>query len=126
MLHLYFVILLSSFYSLTSFVFWVLGLVEEKQKHKHFSLREKQHILIETHKGDFAVIYRISLLQILLSAKDGRKIKYGIDCDAICPQKKRAHSITQRCRQSYKQGDSGFTIEERAPIFHKTFQPNRI
>jgi len=79
---LYFVIVLCSFYSLTSFVFWVLGLVEEKQKGKHFSLREKKHILKETDKGNFAVIYRISLLQILVSAKDGRKIKHSIDCGA--------------------------------------------
>lgn len=60
----------------------MLGLVEEKQKGKHFSLREKKHILKETDKGNFAVIYRISLLQILVSAKDGRKIKHSIDCGA--------------------------------------------
>jgi len=83
MLHLYFVIVLCSFYSLTSFVFWVLGLLEEKQKRKHFSLHEKKHILIERDKGHFAVIYGISLLQILVSEKDGRKIKHSTDCDVI-------------------------------------------
>jgi len=50
----------------------VLGLVEEKQKRKHFSLREKKHILQEVDKGDFAVIYRIRLLQILASWRRNR------------------------------------------------------
>jgi len=65
---LYFAVFLCSFYSLTSFVFWVLGFVVERQKLKQFSLREKKHILKEIDKGDFAVIYGISLLQITVQS----------------------------------------------------------